>query len=107
MASCTQLQHGEVQLGKPLAGIRVQICDGLGRVLPPQIPGFLVLQSDSLPEGKQATGLRISYTWDGALTLLTPQVKAIVSHHLPYPMCIVCRTVPLLLSRAFEVFAPF
>ncbi len=75
LTSCTQLQHGEVHLGKALQGVRVQICDRVGRVLPPEVPGFLVLESDSLPNGKQPTGLRVSYTWDGALTLLTSQVQ--------------------------------
>ena len=74
MASCTGLHNNLFPLGTALQGVAVCVCDGSGRFLPPDIPGYLYLGSAQTAAYNIATGLRVAYGWDGLLTLLTSQV---------------------------------
>lgn len=76
MASCNDLQTEQFLLGTALHGVAVCVGDQSGRILPPEIPGYLYLGSSQTPNDNIATGLRVSYTWDGVLTLLTSEVPS-------------------------------
>lgn len=75
MSSCTGWQNSVIPLGTALSGVAVCVCDGSGRILPPEIPGYLNIGSTKTPNTNIATGWRVEYGWDGVLTLLTAQVN--------------------------------
>ena len=81
LASCTDLRNDAVLLGQALPGVGFQVCDDAGRVLPPDIPGRLILEGNHLPSGKQTTSLQVSYTWEGVLTVLISQVIVCLRCH--------------------------
>lgn len=79
VALCSALQNGTCPLGAPLPGVAVCICDRNGRFLPPDIPGYLVPRSTQpaqMPKDNISQGLRVSYSWEGVVTLLTSQVTS-------------------------------
>lgn len=82
LALCSHLQDGICLLGAALPGVDVCICDHNGRFLPPNTPGYLVLASTQptqpaqTPKENISTGLRVSYSWDGVVTLLTSEVSS-------------------------------